>query len=218
VSVSNRAFHTPSRVQSHYGIGLLCFTEYHRRILGGEFGRIPKPIQEDAFSQGGYCIDAHDLLPAGSMQFHSFGPGAGRLDSGADHLRARRNLTMDHNEMLKPVAPPEPEYLYQDFTIGGAVIEGWSLDQLTAHSAIYLERIRVLVGEVERLRAEAIADGQNGEAARLIDLWAAKHGKPMPWHMAVELVFVVNKLTIEQRDTLLALDDDRAAAAIGAVS
>lgn len=75
VGFSNRrAMHAPTRLQSHYHVGVLCFVEMHRRILGGRFGRIPAPLQDDAFSMGGYCIDAHELVPAGSTEFHCFGP------------------------------------------------------------------------------------------------------------------------------------------------
>jgi hypothetical protein len=70
-----RAMHSPTSVQSHFFIGALVFTETHRRILKGEFGRIPRPISDDAFSMGGYCIDAHEIIPAGSVEFDSFGPG-----------------------------------------------------------------------------------------------------------------------------------------------
>lgn len=70
-----RVMYTPTSVQSHYHVGLLCFVETHRRVLGGKFGRIPAPLQEDAFSMRGYCLDAHELIPAGSVKFDSFGPG-----------------------------------------------------------------------------------------------------------------------------------------------
>lgn len=71
----NRHAHQSMSVQSHFHVGVLCFMETHRRILGGKFGRIPEPLKEDAFSAGGYCLDAHDVLPAGSTEFISFGPG-----------------------------------------------------------------------------------------------------------------------------------------------
>lgn len=55
-------------------VGVLVFMEYHRRILKGEFGEIPKPISDDAFNMGGYCLDAPELMPAGSTEFYQFGP------------------------------------------------------------------------------------------------------------------------------------------------
>lgn len=70
-----RVRYTPMSIQSHYHVGVLCFIETHRRVLGGAFGRIPEPLKEDAFSMGGYCIDAHESMPAGSTEFSSFGPG-----------------------------------------------------------------------------------------------------------------------------------------------
>lgn len=72
--MSNRAMYQPFSTQSHFHIGVLVFMEFHRRILGGKFGSIPEPIKDDAFNMGGYCLDAHETLPAGSMEFISFGP------------------------------------------------------------------------------------------------------------------------------------------------
>ena len=70
-----RVLYTPTNLQSHHGVGVLVFIETHRRILKGRFGRIPVALKDDAFSMGGYCLDAHELLPAGSVKFESFGPG-----------------------------------------------------------------------------------------------------------------------------------------------
>lgn len=70
----NRDKYAPSRVQSHYQVGLLVMLETHRRINGRKFGPMPKPLSDDAFNMSGYCIDAHDVLPAGSMAFDKFGP------------------------------------------------------------------------------------------------------------------------------------------------
>lgn len=55
-------------------LGILIFMEAHRRILGGQFGVIPKPIKEWAFAEGGYCIDAPDNLPAGACEFYELDP------------------------------------------------------------------------------------------------------------------------------------------------
>lgn len=75
VFTSRRGQHTPSRMQSNYWVGMLVFIEVHRRIHGSQFGTVPKPLRDDAFCQGGYCLDAPELLPAGSTLFESFGPG-----------------------------------------------------------------------------------------------------------------------------------------------
>jgi hypothetical protein len=50
-------------------VGILVFTEVHRRILKGEFGRIPKHISDDAFASGGYCLDAPEAIPAGGCEY-----------------------------------------------------------------------------------------------------------------------------------------------------
>ena len=59
---------------SNHVIGVHCFVEMHRRILNNKFGSIPKPLRDDAFSQGGYCLDAPDLMPGGSCFYEEIGP------------------------------------------------------------------------------------------------------------------------------------------------
>lgn len=60
--------------QDTRALGILFFMETHRRILGGKFGSIPKPITDWAFAEGGYCIDAPDNLPAGASEFFALDP------------------------------------------------------------------------------------------------------------------------------------------------
>jgi len=55
------------RQMRNWHVGALVFVETHRRILKGEFGKIPAPLKDDAFSMGSYCIDAPDDIPAGGM-------------------------------------------------------------------------------------------------------------------------------------------------------
>lgn len=55
------------------GVGVRCFVEMHRRVLGGKFGSIPKWISDDAFSMGGYCLDATELIPAGGCYAAEYG-------------------------------------------------------------------------------------------------------------------------------------------------
>lgn len=66
--------HRPVSTSSLSFVGVLVFMEFHRRILGGKFGEIPKPISDDAFSMSGYCLDAPELLPAGACRFREVGP------------------------------------------------------------------------------------------------------------------------------------------------
>lgn len=71
-----RAMHKPDHhtKQDICTLGILFFMEFHRRILGGQFGRIPTPIKDWAFAEGGYCLDAPDTLPAGGCEFFSLDP------------------------------------------------------------------------------------------------------------------------------------------------
>lgn len=58
-------------------IGLLVFIELHRRIHGGEFGSVPAPLRDDAWSQGGYCIDAGNVIPGGASRWCDIGDDTG---------------------------------------------------------------------------------------------------------------------------------------------
>jgi hypothetical protein len=77
--VSNRDMHqqrgyTAQDSFRNGGLGVLIFMETHRRVCGGQFGSIPKPIKEWAFAEGGYCIDAPEQLPAGASEFIDLDP------------------------------------------------------------------------------------------------------------------------------------------------
>lgn len=75
-AASNRVQYQPGHHtdQDSRALGILIFMEAHRRILGGQFGVIPKPIKEWAFAEGGYCLDAPDNLPAGACEFFDLDP------------------------------------------------------------------------------------------------------------------------------------------------
>ncbi|HFK2304389.1 TPA: hypothetical protein ACGXSD_003375 [Pseudomonas aeruginosa] len=45
-------------------------------------------------------------------------------------------------------------------------------------------------------------------AAKLIETWVTKHGKPAPWSTAVEITALATNMPNDERDRLLALDDD----------
>jgi hypothetical protein len=70
----NRALYSPSSFQTHFEVGVLVMLETHRRINGNAFGPTPKALSDDSFNMAGYCIDAHDVMPAGSMEYERFGP------------------------------------------------------------------------------------------------------------------------------------------------
>lgn len=70
--VSYRPSHyTPQDIRA---LGILFFMEAQYRILNGKFGRIPTPIKDWCLSEGGYCLDAPDSLPAGGCEFYSLDP------------------------------------------------------------------------------------------------------------------------------------------------
>lgn len=65
-----------------------------------------------------------------------------------------------------------------------------------------------------KLYAAPVAQAQPEEtpgeilAAKLIETWVTKHGKPAPWSTAVEITAVATNMPNDERDRLLALDDD----------
>lgn len=65
--------HYPIETPEHAFIGLLVFIETHRRVFHGQFGKLPRALEQDAFSMGGYCLDAPDELPGGACEFYSIG-------------------------------------------------------------------------------------------------------------------------------------------------
>lgn len=44
-------------------------------------------------------------------------------------------------------------------------------------------------------------------AVRLLDIWAASHGKPVPWGIAVNIVATIEHMPEEERTRLLALGE-----------
>ncbi|MCV0108797.1 hypothetical protein KUC42_08495 [Pseudomonas aeruginosa] len=58
--------------------------------------------------------------------------------------------------------------------------------------------------------AQAQPEETPGEilAAKLIETWVTEHGKPAPWSTAVEITAVATNMPNDERDRLLALDDD----------
>ncbi|HCF0091181.1 hypothetical protein [Pseudomonas aeruginosa] len=58
--------------------------------------------------------------------------------------------------------------------------------------------------------AQAQPEETPGEilAAKLIETWVAKHGKPAPWSKIVEITALATNMPNDERERLLALDDD----------
>lgn len=60
--------------------------------------------------------------------------------------------------------------------------------------------IRDAAAEIERLREGALPS--------LFKAWYDTHGAPLPWRKAVEMTAIVMRLPAEERERLIALDDD----------
>ncbi|WP_316963144.1 hypothetical protein [Pseudomonas aeruginosa] len=72
-----------------------------------------------------------------------------------------------------------------------------------------IEQVReVLAGSAPPVKAQPEETPGEILAAKLIETWVTKHGKPAPWSTAVEITAVATNMPNDERDRLLALDDD----------
>ncbi|MCV4004485.1 hypothetical protein OHU78_07320 [Pseudomonas aeruginosa] len=72
-----------------------------------------------------------------------------------------------------------------------------------------IEKVReVLAGSAPPIKAQPEETPGEILAAKLIETWVTKHGKPAPWSTAVEITALATNMPNDERDRLLALDDD----------
>ncbi|MCV3817780.1 hypothetical protein [Pseudomonas aeruginosa] len=72
-----------------------------------------------------------------------------------------------------------------------------------------IEKVReVLAGSAPPIKAQPEETPGEMLAAKLIETWVAKHGKPAPWSKIVEITALATNMPNDERDRLLALDDD----------
>ncbi|HGA2732592.1 TPA: hypothetical protein ACIR09_003605 [Pseudomonas aeruginosa] len=72
-----------------------------------------------------------------------------------------------------------------------------------------IEKVReVLAGSAPPVKDQPEETPGEILAAKLIETWAAKHGKPAPWSKIVEITALATNMPNDERDRLLALDDD----------
>ncbi|MCC0438394.1 hypothetical protein [Pseudomonas aeruginosa] len=72
-----------------------------------------------------------------------------------------------------------------------------------------IEKVReVLAGSAPPVKAQPEETPGEILAAKLIETWVTKHGKPAPWSTAVEITALATNMPNDERDRLLALDDD----------
>ncbi|HCF1395728.1 TPA: hypothetical protein NH846_006165 [Pseudomonas aeruginosa] len=82
-----------------------------------------------------------------------------------------------------------------------------------------IEKVReVLAGSAPPIKAQPEETPGEMLAAKLIETWVAKHGKPAPWSKIVEITALATNMPNDERDRLLALDDDVDAQAQHSVS
>lgn len=111
-------------------------------------------------------------------------------------------------EKQEPAGAPMPDEIHQmAFEEGQPAEDGDGYIFSAEEFDLFVQR---LLDSCAAPVAQAQPEETPGEilAAKLIETWVTKHGKPAPWSTAVEITAVATNMPNDERDRLLALDDD----------
>ncbi|MHC9112235.1 hypothetical protein [Pseudomonas aeruginosa] len=109
-------------------------------------------------------------------------------------------------EKQEPAGAPMPDEIHQmAFEEGQPAEDGdgylFSAEEFDLFVQRLLDSCAAPVAQPEEMPGEILA-------AKLIETWVTKHGKPAPWSTAVEITALATNMPNDERDRLLALDDD----------
>lgn len=109
-------------------------------------------------------------------------------------------------EKQEPAGAPMPDEIHQmAFEEGQPAEDGdgylFSAEEFDLFVQRLLDSCAAPVAQPEETPGEILA-------AKLIETWVTKHGKPAPWSTAVEITAVATNMPNDERERLLALDDD----------
>ncbi|HHH9271010.1 TPA: hypothetical protein ACP31Y_005949 [Pseudomonas aeruginosa] len=109
-------------------------------------------------------------------------------------------------EKQEPAGAPMPDEIHQmAFEEGQPAEDGdgylFSAEEFDLFVQRLLDSCAAPVAQPEETPGEILA-------AKLIETWVTKHGKPAPWSTAIEITAVATNMPNDERDRLLALDDD----------
>ncbi|KSR43128.1 hypothetical protein APB53_14170 [Pseudomonas aeruginosa] len=124
-------------------------------------------------------------------------------------LRSERDAALARVAELEkqgPAGAPMPDEIHQmAFEEGQPAEDGdgylFSAEEFDLFVQRLLDSCAAPVAQPEETPGEILA-------AKLIETWVAKHGKPAPWSTAIEITAVATNMPNDERDRLLALDDD----------
>lgn len=162
---------------------VLSLIAQHERIVGAL--RFERQQMDRAFTA---CINERD---AANARLHEVATACATAEQERDAALAR----VAELEKQEPVA-----------TVAKVPGEDWnSLDfhreLQDMHPGTKLYAAPVAQAQPEETPGEILA-------AKLIETWVTKHGKPAPWSTAVEITALATNMPNDERDRLLALDDD----------
>ncbi|MGJ5763859.1 hypothetical protein [Pseudomonas aeruginosa] len=132
-----------------------------------------------------------------------------RLDGLVSGRTAERDAALARVaelEKQEPAGAPMPDEIHQmAFEEGQPAEDGdgylFSAEEFDLFVQRLLDSCAAPVAQPEEMPGEILA-------AKLIETWVTKHGKPAPWSTAVEITAVATNMPNDERDRLLALDDD----------
>ncbi|WP_225037712.1 hypothetical protein [Pseudomonas aeruginosa] len=135
----------------------------------------------------------------------------GYLSAGIAQLEQERDAALARVaelEKQEPAGAPMPDEIHQmAFEEGQPAEDGDGYIFSAEEFDLFVQR---LLDSCAAPVAQAQPEETPGEilAAKLIETWVTKHGKPAPWSTAVEITALATNMPNDERDRLLALDDD----------
>ncbi|MGU0809203.1 hypothetical protein ACSEQ5_14620 [Pseudomonas aeruginosa] len=190
-------------------------------VLLDEEPATAQPSQDAPYADGiADALERSDWTPKEALHWYAegkhFDTVAGRtrvIDTGAVASNALKHLSLPYLEMKGDAELTELREAHAQPSPKCATCNGTG--QIVVSGPHYCGELQPPEYETEPCDmcsqpSPAPADEKPGEilAAKLIETWVAKHGKPAPWSKIVEITALATNMPNDERDRLLALDDD----------
>ncbi|HGP1078864.1 TPA: hypothetical protein ACLF0Q_000690 [Pseudomonas aeruginosa] len=186
------------------------------------FGRV---CEADANAIYQHCSDGETLMTVAQHERIAASRWERAMDLMGEHVaRISDKLTAERDAALarvaslesklaelekqEPAGAPMPDEIHQmAFEEGQPAEDGDGYIFSAEEFDLFVQR---LLDSCAAPVAQAQPEETPGEilAAKLIETWVTKHGKPAPWSTAIEITAVATNMPNDERDRLLALDDD----------
>lgn len=177
------------------------FATQYERIVGAL--RFERQQMDRAFTA---CINERDAALAevkrNKLTIAAMNEAHAKLAADLEAVQAR----VAELEKQEPAGAPMPDEIHQmAFEEGQPAEDGdgylFSAEEFDLFVQRLLDSCAAPVAQPEETPGEILA-------AKLIETWVTKHGKPAPWSTAVEITAVATNMPNDERERLLALDDD----------